>query len=114
MEFGAERPEGVKRDRGVDEDVSPTSAALARLLKPSSIAIVGLSDNSGFADLVRPTLDSAAEVFFVNPRYETVLGRPTAPTLTSLDRPVDAVISFMSAERRPTWSRKRPASMSAA
>jgi acetate---CoA ligase (ADP-forming) len=73
-----------------------SSAALERLLKPSSIAIVGLSDNSPFGDLIRPTLDSAAEVFFVNPRYDTALGRPTAPTLTALGRPIDAVMSFMS------------------
>lgn len=75
------------------------SLALKRVLKPSSVAIVGLSDNSGFKDLVRPTLDSAAEVFFINPRYGTVLGRPAAPSLTALGRPVDAVMSFMSAER---------------
>jgi acyl-CoA synthetase (NDP forming) len=78
---------------------SPASRSLERVLKPSSIAIVGLSDNSPFADLVRPTLDSGAEVFLVNPRYESVLGRPTAPSLSSLGRPVDAVMSFMSAER---------------
>jgi acetate---CoA ligase (ADP-forming) len=76
-----------------------SSRALARVLKPSSVAIVGLSDNSQFKELVEPTLDSEAEVFFVNPRYDSVLGRPTVPTLTALGRPVDAVLSFMSAER---------------
>jgi acetate---CoA ligase (ADP-forming) len=75
------------------------SLALERVLKPSSVAFVGLSDNSGFRDLVRPTLDSAAEIFFVNPRYDTVLGRPTVPSLSALSRPVDTVMSFMSAER---------------
>jgi acetate---CoA ligase (ADP-forming) len=76
-----------------------SSRALARVLKPSTVAIVGLSDNSQFKDLIEPTLESEAEVFFVTPRYESVLGRPTVPTLTSLGRPVDAVMSFMSAER---------------
>jgi acetate---CoA ligase (ADP-forming) len=76
-----------------------SSRALARVLKPSSVAIVGLSDNSQFKDLIEPTLESDAEVFFVTPRYESVLGRPTVPTLTALGRPVDAVMSFMSAER---------------
>ena len=76
-----------------------SNRALARVLKPSSVAIVGLSDNSQFKELIEPTLDSEAEVFFVNPRYETVLGRPTVPTLTAVGRPVDAVLSFMSAER---------------
>jgi acetate---CoA ligase (ADP-forming) len=76
-----------------------SSRALARVLKPSSVAIVGLSDNSQFKELIEPTLESEAEVFFINPRYATVLGRPTVPTLTALGRPVDAVLSFMSAER---------------
>ena len=65
-----------------------SSLALGRVLNPSSIAIVGLSDNSGFGDLVRPTLGSDAEVFFVNPRHDSVLGRPTVPTLTAIGRPV--------------------------
>jgi acetate---CoA ligase (ADP-forming) len=73
--------------------------ALARVLKPATVAIVGLSDNSQFKELVEPTLGSAAEVFFVNPRYDSVLGRPTASSLTAIGRPVDAVLSFMSAER---------------
>jgi len=76
-----------------------TTAALDRLLKPSSIAFVGLSDNSPFLGTVSPTFDSDAEIFMVNPRYESVAGRPTAPSLTSLDRPIDAVMCFMSAER---------------
>jgi acetate---CoA ligase (ADP-forming) len=76
-----------------------SSRALARVLNPSSVAIVGLSDNSQFKELVEPTLESEAEVFFVNPRYASVFGRPTAPSLTALGRPVDAVLSFMSAER---------------
>jgi acetate---CoA ligase (ADP-forming) len=72
---------------------------LARLLCPSTIAFVGLSDTSHFARTVKPTLDGEAEIFMVNPRHETVLGRPTVPSLTSLGRPVDAVLSCMSAER---------------
>jgi ATP-grasp domain len=50
---------------------------LARLLCPSTIAFVGLSDNSHFRRTVQPTLDSDAGIFMVNPRYDTVLGRPT-------------------------------------
>src|SRR5580693_4196697 len=72
---------------------------LARLLRPSTIAFVGLSDNSHFCWTVRPTLDGEAEIFMVNPRHETVLGRPTVSSLTDLGRPVDAVLSCMSAER---------------
>jgi acetate---CoA ligase (ADP-forming) len=89
---------GASREGGVPDEAQERArhrAALGRLVKPSSIAIVGLSDNSPMTGLMRPTLDSSAEVFFVNPRYETVMGRPTAPTLTSLGRPIDAVMSFM-------------------
>ena len=72
---------------------------LARLLCPSTIAFVGLSDNSHFCRTVRPTFDGDAEIFMVNPRHDTVLSRPTVPSLTDLGRPVDAVLSCMSAER---------------
>jgi acetate---CoA ligase (ADP-forming) len=72
---------------------------LARLLCPSSIAFVGLTDNSYFCRTVQPTFDSAAEIFMVNPRYDTVLGRPTVPSLTAIGRPVDAILSCMSADR---------------
>lgn len=72
---------------------------LARLLCPSTIAFVGLSDTSHFARTIKPTFDSDAEIFMVNPRYGTVLGRPAVPSLTDLGRPVDAVLSCMSAER---------------
>ena len=72
---------------------------LARLLCPSTIAFVGLSDNSHFCRTVRPTFDGNAEIFMVNPRHDTVLGRPTVPSLTDLGRPVNAVLSCMSAER---------------
>lgn len=57
---------------------------LARLLRPSTIAFVGLSDNSHFCRTVRPTFDGDAEIFMVNPRYDTVLGRPTVPRLTDI------------------------------
>jgi acetate---CoA ligase (ADP-forming) len=74
-------------------------SALARLLCPATIAFVGLSDNSHFCRTVRPTLDGDAEIFMVNPRYVTVLGRPAVASLTDIGRPVDAVLSCMSAER---------------
>ncbi len=63
------------------------------------MAFVGLSDSSFFVKMIAPTFDSDLELFFVNPRYETVQGHPTYPTLTAIGRPVDAVMSFMSAER---------------
>jgi acetate---CoA ligase (ADP-forming) len=87
---------------GADAGTAGQQAArspLARLLCPSSIAFVGLSDTSHFCRTVQPTFASDAEIFMVNPRYDTVLGRPTVPSLTDLGRPVDAVLSCMSAER---------------
>jgi acyl-CoA synthetase (NDP forming) len=86
-------------DIGSSERAVSTTAGLGRLLKPSSIAFVGLSDNSYFLETVSPTFDSDAEIFMVNPLHESVAGRPTAPSLTALDRPIDAVMSFMSAAR---------------
>nr|WP_246497244.1 acetate--CoA ligase family protein [Sphaerisporangium rubeum] len=68
-------------------------------MKPRTIAVVGLSDTSNFRDYVSPTLDGDAEVFFVHPKHATVLGRPTHPNLTSIGRPLDAIISMMAAER---------------
>jgi acyl-CoA synthetase (NDP forming) len=73
-------------------------ARLDRLLKPRTIAMVGISDGSSFRDRISPTLGNA-EVFIVNPRYEKVLGRRTWASLAELRRPVDAVISFLPAER---------------
>jgi acetate---CoA ligase (ADP-forming) len=70
-----------------------------RLLQPSSIAIVGLSDDSRFIDSIAPTLNSGAEMFFVHARQPSVLGHATYPTLTDIGRPIDAVLSTMSAER---------------
>jgi acyl-CoA synthetase (NDP forming) len=84
--------------RAVESTANPIRAALGRLLRPKTIAFVGLSDGRAFVDTVAPTLESDAEIFIVNPRHDTVLGRPTMPTLSSLDRPIDAVMSFLSAE----------------
>jgi predicted CoA-binding protein len=77
-------------------DSRPTRA---RLLRPSTIAFIGLSDNSHFCRTIKLTFDGDAEIFMVNPRYDTVPGRPTVPSLTELGRPVDAVLSCMSVER---------------
>ncbi|MDQ7908551.1 acetate--CoA ligase family protein [Phytohabitans sp. ZYX-F-186] len=73
--------------------------SLERLLKPSSVAFVGISDSSPFADFVAPTLDSDAEVFFVHPKHATAFGHPTVPRLRDIGRPVDAVMSGMAAAR---------------
>lgn len=73
--------------------------SLARLLNPKTIAIVGLSDKSPVAQFVAPTLESDAEVYFVHPTAQTVLGAPVYQSISQIPVPVDAVLSVMSAER---------------
>ncbi len=82
-----------------DRSRTATASALERLLKPMTIAVVGLSDNSDFREYIEPTLDGPAEVYFVNPNHQEVLGRRTYPTLASIGQPLDAVISMMGAAR---------------
>src|SRR5688572_6048982 len=73
--------------------------AIARMLGAKRIAIVGLSD-----DPSRPSYRIASylighgfDVVGVNPKHETVLGRPCYPTLEDVPGPVDLVNVF----RRP-------------
>ncbi len=73
--------------------------SLDRVLDPKSVAIVGASEASRFAINSRGTLDSDADVFYVHPRHDSVFGQPTYPSLRAIGKPVDAVLSMMSAER---------------
>jgi acyl-CoA synthetase (NDP forming) len=75
------------------------SSPLERTLKPSSVAVVGLSDTSRFAEYIEPTLDSDAEVYFVHHKNPTVFGRPTVTSLAALDRPIDVVLCTTNAVR---------------
>jgi len=76
-------------------------AALERVLRPASVAIVGASDRNGLADLAVPSLERAAGVrsYLVNPVRPRAYGRATYPDLASIGRPVDAVLSYVGAER---------------
>ncbi len=76
--------------------VTETRTKLERLLNPRTIAVVGLSDRA--VENYRPTFESDAEVIVVNPRYETVNGQPTYKSLTDVGRPIDCVMSVMSAQ----------------
>jgi acyl-CoA synthetase (NDP forming) len=76
-----------------------TSHRLDPLLKPASIALVGVSERDGSPGqmLAKMVLESdyAGEVYLVNPRYDEILGRPCLPTLESLPVTVDhAVIAL--------------------
>lgn len=79
---------------------------LDRVLNPSTIAIVGLSDKSPVAPFIRPTLDSGAQVHFVHPSAATVFGTPTHSSISEVPGPIDAVLSVMSAERTVALAEK--------
>ena len=70
---------------------------LHRILDPSTIAIVGGSETSLYAQNSRGTLESDAEVFYVNPKYDTVFGRRCYPSLSAIPTPIDAVFSLIGA-----------------
>jgi acyl-CoA synthetase (NDP forming) len=73
---------------------------LARMLSPASVAVVGASEKLGMSNnAVLPMLDAGIEVALVNPNRDLVYERPTVPSLSALSRPVDAVLSLVSAER---------------
>lgn len=72
---------------------------LDRVLNPKTVAIVGASETNPFAPHTLGTLDSDADVFFVNPRYESVFGQTSHPSLRAIGKPIDAVFSLMNAER---------------
>ena len=74
--------------------------ALARLLSPRSIAVVGASEKLGMSNnAVLPMLDAGLEPRFINPNRESVYDRPTVPSLSALGEPVDAVLALVNAER---------------
>ena len=66
------------------------------LLKPASIALVGVSDRADSPGqvLARMVIESdyAGEVYPVNPRYPQILGQACYPTLESLPVTVDHVV----------------------
>ena len=79
---------------------SPVSGSgrweLGRLMRPSSIAVVGANDRPGsYANQTLLNLRAIGypgEVFGVNPKRQEVLGRPCVPTVADLPEAVDAVV----------------------
>src|SRR3989449_5535869 len=69
---------------------------LDRLLRPRSIAIVGASERPSVGRTVVEALDGIGfrgDVYPINPRYESVLGRRCYPSVADLPRDVD-VLAF--------------------
>ena len=67
---------------------------LDRLLRPRSIAIVGASERPSVGRTLVEALDGIGfrgEVYPINPRYESLLGRRCYPSIAELPRDVDVV-----------------------
>jgi acetate---CoA ligase (ADP-forming) len=71
--------------------------SLSRLLSPQSVAVVGASESSVASQTVSAIVDRDIESFFVNPKRDTVFGRPAYPSLADIGRPIDAVLSLLPA-----------------
>ncbi len=69
-------------------------AELRRLIDPEIVAVVGASATPGsFGQRTLANLSSfTGEVFAINPKYGTLLGRPCVPSLADLPRPPDCVV----------------------
>ena len=77
-----------------------TLANLARLLSPSSFAVVGANETLGMSNnAVTPMLEAGRQVYLVNPRRDILYGQPVLPDLAAIGQPVDAVLSLVNAER---------------
>ena len=62
------------------------------------MAVVGISENTVASQTVAAITDRDVESFFVNPKRDTVFGRPAFSSLADIGRPVDAVLSMLPAE----------------
>lgn len=68
---------------------------LNKLLKPSSIAVVGASEKEGFSGATCKNLIKSGlidNVFFINPNRDTVMGKKCYPSLKDVSRTIDLVI----------------------
>src|SRR5712664_4455160 len=67
---------------------------LRRLINPKVVAIVGASETRG--SFGERTLSNMAaftgKVFAINPKYQTLLGRPCVPSLSDLPESPDCVV----------------------
>jgi uncharacterized protein len=77
---------------------SPTATERLQILRRSrTVAIVGASDNPSRASYFVSTYllaSSPYEVWFVNPRLTSILGRPVYPSLADVPGPPDIVDVF--------------------
>jgi acetate---CoA ligase (ADP-forming) len=79
-------------------ELSVHKEAVERLLDPSSVAIVGISDrHTHMQSVIEETERAGVRYHFVNPRRPEVFGRPTVPSLREIGEPVDAVLAMVNA-----------------
>jgi acetyltransferase len=80
------------RDRGTNRDRHP----LANVFEPRSVALVGASERAGSvgSTILRNLLatDSAAKVFAVNPKRDSVLGLRSYPNVSAIGQPIDLAV----------------------
>ncbi|HEY3109425.1 MAG TPA: acetate--CoA ligase family protein [Chloroflexota bacterium] len=70
-------------------------AAMDRLLKPRSFAVIGASPNPSFVSGIFNNAighDFAGSIYAINPNYREVSGRPCYPSLREVPEPVDHVV----------------------
>lgn len=72
---------------------------LTRLLRPRSVAIVGLNDRTTLSDVDSLINHPDLVVHLVHPSRPTLHGRDTARSLEAIGQPVDVVVSLVSAAR---------------
>ncbi len=74
--------------------------SLARLLAPTSVAVVGASESLGMSNnAVLPMLEAGIAVHLVNPNRDSVYGQHAFRSLTEIGRPIDAVLALVNAAR---------------
>lgn len=86
-------------------------SSLERLFRPKSIAIVGASaapEKAGYM-AVKLLENYTGKVFPVNPKADTILGRPVFPSLDAIGEPVDMVILAVPADLCPEVLREAAA-----
>src|SRR5262245_63791064 len=71
-----------------------SSISIEPLLRPRSVAVLGASDRPSPSRMVIESLDRIGfegPVYPVNPKYQTLFGRPCYPTVADLPEPVDVL-----------------------
>jgi acetate---CoA ligase (ADP-forming) len=71
-----------------------SAADLTRLINPGVVAVVGASETRGsFGERTLSNMSGfSGKVFAINPKYQTLLGRPCVPSLADLPESPDCVV----------------------